>query len=51
MQIIAALRHLNDILDSDIQYLWFEQKVEEDFAKIFVNTGFIMLENQNNTKI
>ena len=33
-----------------IQYLWYEQKVEEDFVKIFVKTSFDMLENPNNIK-
>jgi hypothetical protein len=38
-------------LEEDIQYLWYEQKVEEDFIRIFVKTGFDMLENPNNTKV
>ena len=46
-----ALDFFIEILGSDIQYLWYEQKVEEDFVKIFVKTGFDMLENPNNTKV
>ncbi len=38
-------------MEEDIQYLWYEQKVEEDFIRIFVKTGFDMLENPNNTKV
>ena len=33
------------LADMDIQYLWKDQKVEEDFVKVFVNMGFVMLEN------
>lgn len=46
-----ALDFFIEILGSDIQYLWYEQKVDEDFVKIFVKTGFDMLENPNNTKV
>jgi len=38
-------------LEEDIQYLWYETKVEEDFIRVFVKTGFDMLENPNNTKV
>jgi len=38
-------------LEEDIQYLWYETKVEEDFVRVFVKTGFDMLENPNNTKV
>jgi len=31
--------------DMDIQFLWKEQKVEEEFVKALVNMGFDMLEN------
>ncbi len=38
-------------MEEDIQYLWYETKVEEDFIRVFVKTGFDMLENPNNTKV
>jgi non-SMC mitotic condensation complex subunit 1, N-term len=38
-------------LEEDIQFLWYETKVEEDFIRVFVKTGFDMLENPNNTKV
>ncbi len=38
-------------MEEDIQYLWYETKVEEDFIRFFVKTGFDMLENPNNTKV
>lgn len=46
-----SLDLLSEILELDIQYLWYDQKVEEDFVKVFVKTGFDMLENPNNTKV
>ena len=48
---IQSLKHFQDILEEDIQFLWCEQKVEEDFVCVFVTTGFDMLENPNNTKV
>jgi hypothetical protein len=48
---IQSLKHFQDILEEDIQYLWYEQKVEDDFVCTFVSTGFEMLENPNNTKV
>lgn len=39
------------MLQIDIQHLWFEQKVEEEFINAFLSAGFIMLENPANTKI
>lgn len=39
------------VVDLDIQYLWREQKVEEDVIKSLVNMSFEMLENPNYTKI
>lgn len=51
MHTIQSLKYFEDILGFDIQFLWYEQKVEEEFVKVFVKTGFDMLENPNNTKI
>jgi hypothetical protein len=48
---LTSLDLFNDIMEADIQFLWSEQKVEEDFVKIFVKTGFDMLESQSNSKM
>lgn len=41
-----------DLLSSDIHLLWPEQKIEEDFVKCFLKTGFDLLEhNQAHTKV
>lgn len=48
---VEALKNFIQILESEIKYLWYEQKVEEDFVRVFVKTGFDMLENPNNTKV
>lgn len=34
------------MLDFDIQYLWYEQKVEEDFVRVIVQTGFDLLQSK-----
>jgi hypothetical protein len=39
------------ILELDIKFLWYEQKVEEDLVRAFVKTGFDMLESPSNTKV
>lgn len=48
-----ALKHLyEDVLGKDINLLWAEQKIEEDFVKCFLKTGFDLLEhNQAYTKV
>lgn len=48
---MQSLRHLLDILEEDVQYLWYEQRVEEDFVRTFVRTGFDMLENPANARV
>ena len=50
MHQIKTLEYLKDILEMDLQMLWYEQKIEEDFVKVFVKTCFDMFENQHNTK-
>jgi len=51
-QIQETLEYWMDIVRGlDIQFLWKDQKVEEDMVKLLVQTGFDMLENPNNTKI
>ena len=48
-----ALKQLyEDVLSKDIHLLWPEQKIEEDFVKCFLRTGFDLLEhNQAHTKV
>lgn len=38
-------------MEERIECLWYEKKVEEDFVKAFVKSGFDMLENPNNTRV
>lgn len=42
----AALNELHkNVLKQDIHYLWPEQRIEEDFVKCFIKTGFDLLEH------
>ena len=47
----TVLDDLLKILQLEIKYLWYDQKVEEDFVRAFVKTGFDMLESPANSKV
>ena len=38
-----SIRMLNSMMEMDIQYLWYVQKVEEDVVRVIVETGFELL--------
>ena len=46
MHSLQALKLLHgEVLSKDIQLLWPEQKIEENFVKCFIKTGFDLLEH------
>lgn len=52
MASFQILTHLQDgVLKKSISLLWPDRKIEEEFIKSFLNTGFIMLQhNTTNVK-
>ena len=48
----ALTEFCTNVLEKDVHLLWPEQKIDENFAKSFINLGFDLLEhNQAQTKV
>ena len=41
---------VSSVLEMDIHVLWKDQKIDEDFVKALIKTGFELLEHDQNKK-